>query len=183
MQGRLAKLIDFDRLNGGGVRISIAVTDVESGEPCIFDSTREKISMDHISRQLRFNAPFEPILENDHSNGLLLYVIDLYARDSERPRSLEAPLERKSDLMFGNQAIVRLRHLLEIRRLRAQLSRPAGDRPNDTVLPLSYRPGAEEPGPEKSFVYPSPLWPNDRRQAVSTWKAPNRNDGMRMVWP
>jgi NTE family protein len=79
---------------------------------------------------------------------LVLYVVDLYARDGWRPRTLEAALERKSDLIFGNQTALRLRCLLENRRLRAELR---GKDSPDTVVLLSYRPGREEPGPEKSF--------------------------------
>jgi NTE family protein len=172
MKARLAELIDFARLNGGETRISIGTTDVESGEPVIFDSVREEIHLDHLLASCGFlpefapveigdrlladgglslNAPFEPILEGDTSASLLLYVVDLYARDGERPRSLEAALERKSDLTFANQTMLRLRYLLENRRLRAELSGAAEDGRSDTTILLSYRPGPEEAGPEKSF--------------------------------
>jgi NTE family protein len=170
MKARLASLVDFGRLNGGEIRVSIGATDVESGEPVIFDSSRERIDMDHVLASCGFlpefapveiggrlladgglsiNAPFEPVLEAEISGHLVLYVVDLYARDGERPRSLETALERKSDLTFGNQTMLRLRYLLENRRLRAEIGGVAGYR--DTVVLLSYRPGPEEPGPEKSF--------------------------------
>jgi NTE family protein len=172
MKARLAELVDFDRLNGGEIRISIGTTDVESGEPVIFDSTGDKIVMDHLLASCGFlpefapveigdrlladgglsvNAPFEPVLEADASRSLLLYVVDLNARDGERPRSLEAALERKSDLTFGNQTILRLRYLLENRQKRAKLSGAEENTRSDTTVLLSYRPGPEEPGPEKSF--------------------------------
>lgn len=38
-----------------------------------------------------------PILQSETDGGLLLYVIDLYARDGDRPDSFEAALERKND--------------------------------------------------------------------------------------
>ena len=172
MRTRLAELIDFDLLNGGGLRISVAATDVESGEPVIFDSARDKIEMDHLLASCGFlpefapveiggqlladggltlNAPFDPVLEADVERDLLLYVVDLYARDAQRPRSLEEALERKNDLMFGNQTVLRLRYLLEARRLRATLAGRSQEGWTDKVILLSYRPGAEEPGPEKSF--------------------------------
>jgi len=172
MKARLAEIIDFDLLNSGTVRISIAATDVETGEPVIFDSVRDTIELDHLLASCGFlpefaavemggrlladgglslNAPFDPVLEADLDGNLRVYIVDLYARDGQRPRSLEAALERKNDLMFGNQTVLRLRYLLEARRLRAALAGRTADVVNDKVILLSYRPGAEEPGPEKSF--------------------------------
>jgi hypothetical protein len=92
------------------------------------------------------NAPFDPVLEAPAS--LRLYVVDLYARDGNVPDGLEAAAERKSDLTFGNQTFQRLRHALEARQLRAELQ---GRDRNDRIYLLSYRPGREEAGPEKSF--------------------------------
>ena len=82
---------------------------------------------------------------------MMLYVIDLYARDGPRPASLEASLERKNDLLFGNQTLLRLKYLLQARQLRGQLAGRPPEAWKDHVVLLSYRPGAEEPGPEKSF--------------------------------
>ena len=61
---------------------------------------------------------------------------------------LEAAAERKSDLTFGNQTFQRLRVSLEARKLLTELKEV--DR-EDLVYLLSYRPGAEEAGPEKTF--------------------------------
>jgi len=79
-----------------------------------------------------------------------LYVIDLYARDGERPLSLEAAAERKNDLLFGNQTLLRLEYCAELRKLRRQSRARQG---RDRIMVLSYRPGLEEPGPEKSFEF------------------------------
>lgn len=169
MKERMSTLIDFGRLNSGEVRVCVAATDIVTGEPVIFDSERSRIEMDHVMASCGFlpefapveiggrllgdgglslNVPFEPILQSDVEGNLLLYVIDLYARDGERPNSLEAAAERKNDLLFGNQTLVRLRYCAELRKLR---SKPSSAQPRDKIVVLSYRPGPEEPGPEKSF--------------------------------
>jgi NTE family protein len=134
----LRSLIDFGRLNSGDVRLTIAATDLETGDVVLFDSESGKIEMDHILASCGFvpefapvsinerwfgdgglslNAPFDPVLEVQ--NPICLYVIDLYARDSAVPNSLESAAERKNDLLFGNQN--RLRHALNSRLLRGQL--------------------------------------------------------------
>jgi NTE family protein len=43
-----------------------------------------------------------------------------------------------------------LKYCLELSRLRRKLN-GGGDGPREKVILLSYRPGLEEPGPEKSF--------------------------------
>jgi NTE family protein len=170
MRERLPKLIDFGLLNNGETRICIAATDIESGDPIIFDSREQRIELEHLMASCGFlpefapieidgrlvgdgglsiNAPFDPILQSETDGGLLLYVIDLYARDGDRPDSFEAALERKNDLLFGNQTYIRLKYCLELSRLRAK--RYGADGPRHKIVLLSYRAGMEEPGPEKSF--------------------------------
>src|SRR3954466_10496070 len=172
MRERIESLIDFDRLNTGEIRISVATTDIETGEPVIFDSSNTRIDVDHLMASCGFlpefapvelggrllgdgglslNAPFDPILDSTIDGDLLLYVLDLYARDGHRPNSLEAAVERKNDLLFGNQTLLRLKYCVELRRLRRELESKPPSALQDRIVVLSYRPGTEEPGPEKSF--------------------------------
>lgn len=164
---RLRRLVDFHRLNAGEPRVTIAATDLASGEVVLFDSQSEPIELDHIMAScglipefapvciegiwlgdggLSLNAPFDPVLET--TEPLRLYVVDLYARDGVAPDGLEAAVERKNDLLFGNQTFQRLRYALAARRLKRELH---GHDEEDEVYLLSYRPGSEEAGPEKSF--------------------------------
>ena len=163
----LRHLIDFGRLNSGDIRLTIAATDLETGDVVLFDSETGKIEMDHILASCGFipefapvlidqrwlgdggfslNAPFDPVLEAE--KPIRLCVIDLFARDSAAPNGLEAAAERKNDLLFGNQTYYRLRHALSARQLRGQLQGIVRD---DLIYLISYRPGSEEAGPEKSF--------------------------------
>jgi NTE family protein len=100
---------------------------------------------------LSLNLPFGPILNDRLDGNLLLYIIDLYARDGSRPISLEGALERKNDLLFGNQTALRLKYCIELRKARGELEGIAPSRGRDRIVLLSYWPGTEEPGPEKSF--------------------------------
>ena len=100
---------------------------------------------------LSLNVPFDPILDSDVKGDLSLYIIDLYARDGDRPISLEGAIERKSDLLFGNQTYLRLKYCVELRKARRELEGSSQSGRPDRIVLLSYRPGMEEPGPEKSF--------------------------------
>jgi NTE family protein len=174
MKNRLMKLIDFGRLNGGEIRISVATTDVETGDPVVFDSKTCRIDIDHLLASYGFlpefapveiggrmladgglsiNAPFDPILADETPDKKTVFVIDLYARDGGRPKTLEGAAERKNDLLFGNQTLLRLRDQVKLRRLRKELASGCVKGDADDVYLLSYRSGLTEPGPEKSFNF------------------------------
>lgn len=44
----LGELIDFERVNGGDIRMSIMTVDIETGEEVVFDTSRECILLDHV---------------------------------------------------------------------------------------------------------------------------------------
>jgi NTE family protein len=160
MRKRLATLVDFDRLNNNSVRVSVAATDVETGELVVFDTgAGTRIGMEHLLASCGFlpefapvqidgrllgdgglyaNAPVEIVL-NTWTQGPI-FVVDLFASEGTRPASLEAALERKNDLIFGNQT-------LRFLNAYAKVVRPDPA----PIVYLSYRPSEHEAGPEKTF--------------------------------
>jgi NTE family protein len=166
---RLHELIDFDRLNDGSLRVTIVATDLQTGDPVLFDSQLETICMDHLLASAGFylNSVRYPSKTNGsemaaflstrplipfskYKEPVHLYIVDLFARDGPVPDGLEAAAERKNDLLFGNQTYQRLRYAVEARRLRAQLEGAAG---RDLIYLLSYRPGLEEAGPDNPLTF------------------------------
>ena len=164
----LRKVVDFDRLNSGEIRLTVAATDLETGDVVLFDSRRDRIEMDHLLASCGFlpefapveiggrllgdgglaaNAPIEPILDEVEGSDATVFVVDLFARDGARPTGLESALERKNALLFGNQTYYRLDiyRRLWLRQNRTQ--------PLPTILHLSYRPVAGEAGPEMTFDF------------------------------
>jgi NTE family protein len=160
MRERLARLVDFGRVNSGDIRLSVAATDIETGELVIFDTAKgDRLTLDHLMASCGFlpefapveiggrllgdgglsaNAPVEAFVREKHGLKIdTIVVIDLFTRDGARPQSLEEALARKNDLMFGNQTLQRLEAHSE------RLGVPA--------VYLSYRPSNEEAGPEKIF--------------------------------
>jgi NTE family protein len=125
MRGALRQYVDFDRLNGGDVRLSVSATDLASGDWVTFDTGRgDRIGEDQILASCGFlpdfeptevdgrllgdgalaaNAPVEAVLE--HAGGdedLTVFVIDLFARDVGPPRGLVDALELRLDLLLAS---------------------------------------------------------------------------------
>ena len=150
LRARLEELLDFDRLNGGDLRVSVMTTDVETGRSVVFDTQRgDRIGPDHLLASCGFlpdfapveiggrllgdgglasNAPVETVLlDQDEKRDLLCFVVDLFSPEGGRPTNLEQAAARRWDLMFGNQSRLKLEALEREYRLRWALGRIAAD--------------------------------------------------------
>jgi NTE family protein len=169
MQTRLQELIDFDRLNAGEIRLTVATTDVETSETVLFDTARgDRIEMPHLMAScgllpefapveidgrllgdggLSANAPVEAVL-TDPNLPNVCFVVDLFARDGGRPTDLETSLARRQEIFFANQTYQQIRsHLRMLDQRSSHSSR------SPIIFYMSYRPLAGEAGPEKQYDF------------------------------
>lgn len=186
---RLEEVVDFARLNGGETRLSIAATDVVSGERVVFDTARgTRLGAEHVLAScalmpvfapvevegrllgdggLSGNAPVDAVLgdEPGDSGDLLCFVVDLFARAGSRPRSLAAAANRSVDLVFGNQTWL----VLEAHRRERALRGEAAGRA--TVLLMAYRAALDEAGIAKQFDYSQATLAERRRAGDAHMRA------------
>lgn len=145
LRTHLATLVDFDRLNNGPVRVTIAATDVLGGTRTVFDTAQGAvIGPAHILAScallpmfapveidgrllgdggLSSNAPLDLVLNDPAAAGLRCFVVDLFALEGRRPQSLAASASRANDLAFGNQSSRMLEGRAREDRLRALIDR------------------------------------------------------------
>jgi predicted acylesterase/phospholipase RssA len=84
LRSTLEELVDFDRLNQGGVRLSVGAVEVVSGDERWFDTAHERITVDHILASGALPPGFPPVMIDGVaywdggivSNTPLQYVID-----------------------------------------------------------------------------------------------------------
>lgn len=175
----LAEMIDFDVLNDGPVRYCAVATDVETSAAVLFDTTQgTRITIDHLLASssllpsfppvrigarlladggLCANAPLEPFLASDRVGELpsLCILIDLFSTDAKPPRTLEASMERGTDIKFAAQTRLRLEAIQRERQLEAALKPgETGGRGTDLVH-LCYRPLPHDAGSEKQYDFSS----------------------------
>lgn len=178
LRERLMALVDFSRLNSGDVRVTVAATDLESGELVLFDSARgDRIGIDHLLASCGFlpefapvelngrllgdggltaNAPIEALYRDGPPGPLTVFVLDLFPRDGMRPASLEEAVLRKNDLTFANQTWQRLEAYCreaDLRKKLAALQASAEPPGEQKVFYLSYRPGRADATPDKMYDY------------------------------
>lgn len=177
----LERLVDFERLNRAEIRLTIACIDVATGEEVFFDNTRQTIRPEHILASAALlpafppvevdgrllcdagytnNLPLDPLFDPEPARDLLCIALDLFCLRADRPRSLDAVLERANDLIFASAARRAVTGLARTYALRERLD-PEG--PVATLLHLIYRAGADQLA-SKSFDF-SPSSIRDRWQA------------------
>ncbi|KAB7782271.1 patatin-like phospholipase family protein [Methylorubrum populi] len=177
----LERLVDFERLNRAEIRLTIACIDVATGEEVFIDNTRQTIRPEHILASAALlpafppvevdgrllcdagytnNLPLDPLFDPEPTRDLLCIALDLFCLRADRPRSLDAVLERANDLIFASAARRAVTGLARTYALRERLD---PDGPVATLLHLIYRAGADQLA-SKSFDF-SPSSIRDRWQA------------------
>jgi len=124
LRGTLERLVDFDRIAAGGVRLSVGATQVETGNVRYFDSARERIRPEHVLASgalppgfaavpvdgepywdggLVSNTPLEYVLESVPRSDTLVLQVDLWSARGAAPRTLFDVLERQKDIQFSSR--------------------------------------------------------------------------------
>lgn len=120
----LERLVDFDLINSGAVRLSVGAGNVRTGNFAYFDSSKQRIDVRHIMASGALPPGFAPVeIDGEHywdggivSNTPLQYVldqpgkrprvvfqVDLFAATGDMPRTLAEVVEREKDIRFSSR--------------------------------------------------------------------------------
>ncbi len=169
LRDTLDRLVDFDRINAGPVRLCVGAVNVRTGNFAYFDSAKEAIDARHIMASGALPPGFPPVeIDGEHywdgglvSNTPLQYVldqpcqhrrtifqVDLFAATGSLPETLPEVTEREKDIRFSSRTRLNTTQALE-RHVLAQAARrlfdklPAALRADPDALALA---GMREPG-------------------------------------
>lgn len=119
----LDRLIDWDRLNNGDVRLSVGAVAVETGNFRYFDTQSERIDARHILASgalppglppveidgvwywdggLVSNTPLEHVVESADED-MLVFQVDLFPARGPRPHDLEEAWSREKDIRYSSR--------------------------------------------------------------------------------
>ena len=127
LKSTLERLVDFDRLNDAGTRVSVGAVNVRSGNSVYFDNTTPDLRLgpEHIMASGALPPGFAPVTIDGEdywdggivSNTPLQYVLDLQPRDEAlvvlqvdlfsarglMPTSLSEVMERQKDITYSSR--------------------------------------------------------------------------------
>ena len=119
----LDRLIDWDLLNHGPVRLSVGAVNLESGNFAYFDTGERRIDARHIMASgalppglppveidgcwywdggLVSNTPLTHVLDHQDA-AMLVFQVDLFPAAAERPRTLTDVLAREKEIRFSSR--------------------------------------------------------------------------------
>ncbi len=147
MRELLQEVIDFDLLNGPGApRLSVAATDLGTGERVVFDTRRgAQVGPEHLIASCGLIPDFAPVaiggrllgdgafsgnmpvdlVLDENAEGLVCFALDLFGREGDAPHSLPDAAARAKDLLLGCQSALILEGRRRERRLRGMIGRLA----------------------------------------------------------
>jgi NTE family protein len=139
----LDRLVDWDLLNTGPVRLSVGAVDIESGNFRYFDTTTERIDARHIMASgalppglppveidgrfywdggIVSNTPLTHVVENQTSD-MLVFQVDLFSAASHMPRTIMDAMAREKEIRFSSRTRQISNQLVRLRRERQAIQK------------------------------------------------------------
>ena len=139
LKDTLERFVDFDRVNGGAIRLSIGAVNVRSGNFVYFDTTTHTIGPEHIMASGALPPSFPPIeIEGEHywDGGLisntplqwivesrprldtLAFQVDLWSARGVLPRNLTEVSTRQKDIQYSSRSRAGTDTFKRVQRLR-----------------------------------------------------------------
>jgi NTE family protein len=124
LKATLERLVDFDRINAGEMRLSVGAVNIRTGNFAYFDNRRDRIGPEHIMASgalppglppieidgefywdggLVSNTPLEYVLEETTEKNMLIFQVDLFPARGPMPRTLMDAAEREMDIRYSSR--------------------------------------------------------------------------------
>jgi NTE family protein len=135
----LMELIDFDRLNTDGIRVSVGAVNVESGNFRFFDTLKDKLNVDHIMASGALPPGFPPVVIDGQSywdgglvsntplqyvideargeKSLCIFQVDLFPARGVVPKTILEAAEREKEIRFSSRTRFNTKAAQELQRL------------------------------------------------------------------
>jgi NTE family protein len=156
----LERLADFDRLNDGGMRLSVGAVNVRFGNFIYFDNTTQRLGPEHIIASgslppvfpaamidgehyweggLVSNTPLPWVLDSDPRADTLAFQIDLWNAPGAMPRDLMGVELRQKEIRYSSRTRAATDQFKRQQSLRRAVARMLPQIPSE----LQRRPEAE----------------------------------------
>ena len=140
----LERLVDFDRINSDGMRLSVGAVNVRSGNIVYFDSTTHRIGPEHIMASgalppgfpaveiegehywdggLISNTPLRWVVDSLPQHDTLAFQVDLWSAAGEFPRNMAQVSTRQKEIQYSSRTRAESDRFREVQVLRNALSR------------------------------------------------------------
>jgi NTE family protein len=124
LRSTLERMVDFDRINSGGMRFSVGSVNIRSGNFVYFDSTTHTIRPEHVLASgalppgfppievdgelywdggLVSNTPLQWVVAGDTCEDTLAFQVDLWSARGEVPSDLSSVMVRQKEIQYSSR--------------------------------------------------------------------------------
>jgi len=124
LRATLGRLVDFDLLNSGAMRLSVGAVNVRNGNFAYFDTANQRLDARHIMASgalppgfppveidgewywdggLVSNTPLQYVLDQADAKSKLVFQVDLFVAEGPMPTALMQVAEREKDIRFSSR--------------------------------------------------------------------------------
>jgi len=135
----LPDLIDFDLINSGNPRFTVALVGVRNSQMRYFDSRHCKIGLDHILGSsavpptfpavringeaywdggIYSNTPVEAVFDDVPRKSSVIFAVQIWHARGREPESVAQVFARQKDIMFGSRSRIQIARQMQIHRMR-----------------------------------------------------------------
>lgn len=187
LRATLDRLIDWDLVNSGPVRLSVGAVDLENGNFRYFDTTTDRIDARHIMASgalppglppveidgrwwwdggLVSNTPLTHVLDHQ-SEPLLAFQIDLFSATAEAPKTIMDVLAREKEIRFSSRTRQISDQVMKLRREREAINTVLAKLPaslaDDADVKALTAMAAEQPVSLVQLIYRASAWEGGSR--------------------
>ncbi|MCP3476813.1 patatin-like phospholipase family protein [Bradyrhizobium sp. CCGUVB1N3] len=149
LQRTLEKLVDFDRLNAGEVRVSVGAVNVRTGNLTYFDTTEHKLGPKHFMASgalppgfaaveiegehywdggVVWNTPLSRVLSSE-PRDTLTFQVDLWSARGRVPHDMMEVSSRQKDIQYSSRTRAITDQALRMQKMRQALQRAIQELP------------------------------------------------------
>lgn len=143
LQRTLERLVDFDRLNSGDVRVSVGAVNVRTGNLTYFDTTERRLEAKHFMASgalppgfpaveidgehywdggVVSNTPLHRVLSSE-PRDTLTFQIDLWSAKGRVPYDMMEVSSRQKDIQYSSRTRIVTNQVLRMQKMRQALQR------------------------------------------------------------
>ena len=142
LRDTLLRLVDFDRLNSGDIRVSVGAVNVRSGNFTYFDTAERKLGPEHFMASgalppgfpaieidgefywdggVVSNTPLSYVLSAEPRRDTLTFQVDLWSAKGRLPDDLMEVTSRQKDIQYSSRTRAITNHMLQMQKMRQAL--------------------------------------------------------------
>ncbi|MGL4960206.1 MAG: DUF3734 domain-containing protein [Inquilinus sp.] len=142
LRDTLLRLVDFDRLNSGEIRVSVGAVNVRSGNFVYFDTAERRLGPEHFMASgalppgfpaieiegkhywdggVVSNTPLSYVLTSEPRRDTLTFQVDLWSAKGRMPDDLMEVTSRQKDIQYSSRTRAVTSHMMQMQKMRQAL--------------------------------------------------------------